>query len=244
MANWWEKNLTDAQRFRLQDPQDPSLLQTISNFPVGAGDIASGLLATQDLARGNYGQAALNSMGLLPLIPSMGAVIKGIDKTVMPAKESLSQVADANFMLGIPTGNKTVNIKSLKGMMSSASDDMDKVNALANKISSPTGYIERLIVDNSGNVLEGQHRLNALKKLGITNVPVTVISNMDDAFEAVKKTGLRNENARQIVQNANEMLKEAKTLDNVKKQFDIPKEYENAYNLALTNIVKKKSIIK
>lgn len=244
MANWWEQNLTDAQKFRLQDPQDPSLLSLLSNIPNPVGDVASGLLAVKDVSKGNYGDAALNSLGLLPFIPSMGAVIKSIDKTVIPAKESLSQVADANFLLGIPTGNKTVNIKSLKGMMSSASDDMDRVNALASKISSPTGYIERLIVDNSGNVLEGQHRLNALKKLGITNVPVTVISNMDDAFEAVKKTGLRNENARQIVQNASEMLREAKTLDNVKKQFDIPKEYENAYNLALTNIVKKKSIIK
>lgn len=86
MANWWENNLTDAQKFRLQDPQNPSLLQAISNFPVGAGDIASGLLATQDLARGNYGQAALNSLGLLPLIPSMGGIIKNSDTFEQLAK--------------------------------------------------------------------------------------------------------------------------------------------------------------
>ncbi len=79
MANWWEKNLTDAQKFRLQDPQDPSLLSLLSNIPNPVGDIASGLLAVKDVSKGNYGDAALNSLGLLPFIPSMGAVVKNSD---------------------------------------------------------------------------------------------------------------------------------------------------------------------
>jgi hypothetical protein len=74
MANWWDKNLTDKQKFRLQEPKDPSLLDVVSTVPNPVGDVASGLLAAQDFSKGNYGSAALNSLGLLPFIPSMGAI--------------------------------------------------------------------------------------------------------------------------------------------------------------------------
>jgi hypothetical protein len=80
MANWWDKNLTDKQKFRLQEPKDPSLLDVVSTVPNPVGDVASGLLAAQDFSKGNYGTAALNSLGLLPFIPSMGAVVKNIGK--------------------------------------------------------------------------------------------------------------------------------------------------------------------
>ena len=79
MANWWDKNLTDKQKFRLQEPKDPSLLDVVSTVPNPVGDVASGLLAAQDFSKGNYGSAALNSLGLLPFIPSMGAVVKNAD---------------------------------------------------------------------------------------------------------------------------------------------------------------------
>jgi hypothetical protein len=80
MANWWDKLLTDKQKFRLQQPQDPSLLDVVANVPNPAGDVASGLLAAQDVSKGNYGTAALNSLGLLPFVPSMGAIVKNAEK--------------------------------------------------------------------------------------------------------------------------------------------------------------------
>jgi hypothetical protein len=83
MANWWDKNLTDKQKFRLQEPQDPSLLNVVSTVPNPVGDVASGLLAAQDLSKGNYGSAALNSLGLLPFVPSMaGIVSKDVAKSI------------------------------------------------------------------------------------------------------------------------------------------------------------------
>lgn len=75
MANWWDKNLTDKQKFRLQEPQDASLLDVVSAVPTPVGDVASGLLAAQDVSKGNYGMAALNSLGLLPFIPAMGGIV-------------------------------------------------------------------------------------------------------------------------------------------------------------------------
>ncbi len=46
-----------------------------SLMPV-SGDIQSGVMAAQDLQKGNYGSAALNSLGLLPFIPALGGVLK------------------------------------------------------------------------------------------------------------------------------------------------------------------------
>lgn len=83
MANWWDKNLTDKQKFRLQEPQDPSLLNVVSAVPTPVGDVASGLLAAQDVSKGNYGTAALNALGLLPFVPSMaGIVSKDVAKSI------------------------------------------------------------------------------------------------------------------------------------------------------------------
>jgi len=77
MANWWDKNLTDKQKFRLQEPKDPSLLDVVSTVPNPVGDVASGLLAAQDISKGNYGTAALNALGLLPFVPSMAGTFIG-----------------------------------------------------------------------------------------------------------------------------------------------------------------------
>lgn len=50
----------------------------VNQFLPVTGDIQSGIMATQDLQKGNYGSAALNSLGLLPFIPAMGGVLKNI----------------------------------------------------------------------------------------------------------------------------------------------------------------------
>lgn len=175
---------------------------------------------------------AEGGLGLHPQNTAMGGIIK----TIKPAKESLHEVANSNFLLGIPVGNKTVDINSLKGIMSNSSSDIDKVNKLTQKMKSPEGYIERLIVDDAGNILEGQHRLNALRNLGETQVPVSVIKDMSNAVENVKKTGMRNEHAINIVQNAHDMLQEAKTPENAFQMFDIPSEYTNAYKAAFESM--------
>lgn len=93
MANWWDKNLTDKQKFRLQEPQDASLLNVVSAVPTPVGDVASGLLAAQDVSKGNYGTAALNALGLLPFVPSMGAItaFHGSPKELIGNKFDLSK---------------------------------------------------------------------------------------------------------------------------------------------------------
>lgn len=50
--------------------------EVASMMPNPAGDVISGLLAVDDLRKGNYGDAALNSLGLVPFVPALGGAIK------------------------------------------------------------------------------------------------------------------------------------------------------------------------
>lgn len=51
------------------------LLDAATAIPV-VGDLLSGGLAAYDAAKGDYGSAAINAVGLLPFIPSLGGMIK------------------------------------------------------------------------------------------------------------------------------------------------------------------------
>lgn len=51
-------------------------LLNINQFLPVTGDIQSGILAAQDLENKQYGNAALNAVGLLPFLPAFGGVIK------------------------------------------------------------------------------------------------------------------------------------------------------------------------
>lgn len=54
--------------------------EVASMMPNPAGDVISGLLAVDDLRKGDYGSAALNSLGLVPFVPALGGIIKpGMD---------------------------------------------------------------------------------------------------------------------------------------------------------------------
>lgn len=48
-------------------------------IPGGAGDVAAGGLALDDLRRGDYTSAALNGVGILPYVPALAGMVKGSD---------------------------------------------------------------------------------------------------------------------------------------------------------------------
>lgn len=115
-SNWWDKKLSDKQRFQLQAPQDPSLLDVAAAVPTPVGDIASGMLAAQDVSKGNYGMATLNALGLLPFIPSMGGVVKSAGKSAKTEFELAQDLAQKNAALpvsegglGLPTSNTAMD---------------------------------------------------------------------------------------------------------------------------------------
>jgi hypothetical protein len=172
-----------------------------------------------------------------------GAMMQRPKLQVKPPKEDIYSVADANFSMGIPSGNKTVKIGTLQGSMSSAAGDAERVKKLAGQMSADGGYIERLIVDQNGNVIEGQHRLNALRSLGVTDIPVSVIQDASPTYDLLMKSGkLRSEHARQIVRDSADMLKsEGGDVSAVLSGYDLPKGYEQYFMDAVNDLSKPKA---
>jgi hypothetical protein len=71
----------------------------VNQFLPVTGDIQSSVMAAQDVKKGNYGSAALNSLGLLPFVPALGGIVskevaKNIDMpiTLPKSEEFLSAV--------------------------------------------------------------------------------------------------------------------------------------------------------
>jgi len=57
-----------------------------NSFAPVTGDIQSGVMAAKDLARGDYGNAALNAVGMLPFVAGMGGTIKNAGKRMSAAE--------------------------------------------------------------------------------------------------------------------------------------------------------------
>jgi hypothetical protein len=171
MANWWDKNLTDKQKFRLQEPKDPSLLDVVSTVPNPVGDIASGLLAAQDVSKGNYGSAALNALGLLPFVPSMGASIKNVGKEInaYPLAPAGTRYQEYSGNLTYMTPDEYLrNVRPLTLDESS----LDNIADLKRHIESG-GKLDPLAIYPNGKE-DGRHRAYLAKELGITQVPVAL----------------------------------------------------------------------
>jgi hypothetical protein len=160
---------------------------------------------------------------------------------VRPAREDLNTVLQANMIGGRVVGDETVPIDSLMGGAASSKRGQDAVNRITEQMSGPDGYIERLIVDQDGNVIEGAHRLDALRRLGIRDVPITRISDPTAGIDvaamsqAINDVGVTHpDHVNQIVASVGEMLAEvggdpAKVLD----QYVFPRGYEDKFRAAL-----------
>jgi hypothetical protein len=101
------------------------------------------------------------------------------------------------------------------------------------------GYIERLIVDDTGHVIEGAHRLEALREMGAQHVPTTIIRDLgrnvdsDEVEAAVRAAGqVRGEQSRQVVQNVLEMANDV-GLDRIEAEYALPQGFETSYRAAI-----------
>ena len=146
----------------------------------------------------------------------VGASIKdvGTKLKVKPPTDDIYEVMDATFEFGKLGGNKTLPIDQLTGgVRMTDPKEVKRVKDLAEKISSPDGYVSRIIVDDLGNVLEGQHRLEALRLLGEKNVPVAVIEDLGNKYDipAMKKAfegKFRSDEARQLLKHSIDTLED------------------------------------
>ena len=159
---------------------------------------------------------------------------------IRPPSEDINTVGSSNFTDFTVIGNETMNIDDLQGGVSTDHNEIARVKQLAAEISSPDGYFSRIIVEPDGNVIEGQHRLEALRLLGITDVPVFVlkdkhgdlpVNKMADAIRAVG--GIQYDHINQIISQISDMLNEVGSAKAVVNEFDFPKGFERYFIAAL-----------
>lgn len=166
-------------------------------------------------------------------------------KDIRPPTDDVYEVADANFNYPRMIGNDTVPIEQLKGGVSEQSGERKRVNELAKQISGDDGYFSRIIVDQNNNVIEGQHRLEALRQLGAKEVPVFKIEDMGDTYPAMKMEAavkkaqpMREEQASQIVKQAMNAIAETGSVQGAYK-LEIPG-FQKGY-LAALNVIEPKA---
>jgi hypothetical protein len=197
-------------------------------------------VAEPAFALGLLGQAAPVLAPLTKGLP-VGASIKnvGTKLRVKPPTDDVYEVMDATFEFAKLGGNKTLPIDQLTGgVRTTDPTEVKRVKELANKISSPEGYISRIIVDDLGNVLEGQHRLEALRLLGEKNVPVSVIEDLSNKYDiaAMKKAlegKFRSDETRQLLKHSIDTLEEAGSIDKALSDFAMPAKYQKPFEDAI-----------
>jgi hypothetical protein len=175
------------------------------------------------------GGIGLSKMGLGPIARAGEEVLgMGVGKKITPPKENIQTVLDSNFESGRVVGNEMVSIDTLKGGVGRETGDLKRVSDLAAKINGPDGYIERLIVDQDGNVVEGQHRLDALRQLGVKDVPIKRVADnfagldMPKIRDAVKAAGpIHSDNVMRVIRNITENLREVGTPEKVREIYDL-----------------------
>lgn len=161
---------------------------------------------------------------------------------IKPASEDVYHVINSNFPYGKLIGNRTMPIEKLHGGVN-LQDPVEKkrVENLVKLLSNPTGYISRLIVDQDGNVVEGQHRFSALQILKADLIPVTIIKdlaaniNVTQLKHAIKTVQpMRSDNLHQLIEIILTQLDDENGLvANVKDNWDPPIGYEVAWNAGL-----------
>jgi len=170
---------------------------------------------------------------------------------VLPAPENVIDVLDANFHYGAYKGKllgrQTVKVADLKGGVIGLKNPRvwDRIKELAEAIGSPTGFIRRLIIDTQGNVIEGQHRLEALRFLKRKTAPVFIIEDLAPGVDiealgrAVDRAqSMRSDQRHQLLTNVFESIKEDGTAAAVMKLYEEPSGFDVAWCAALAYLIK------
>jgi hypothetical protein len=138
--------------------------------------------------------------------------MQGMPSKIVAPREDLYEVVDANFIYGIIVGKQMANVQNLHGgIRQNDPKEKQRVDLLAQKMTSPGGYIERIIVDDQNNVVEGQHRFEAARMLQWPQIPIVRVADLGRIFnfdvmrraaEQAKTTQLHGEQVDQIVKHA------------------------------------------
>lgn len=160
---------------------------------------------------------------------------------IVPPKEDLYELMDANFRYGVIQGTDEVDINLLRGGTSISSGEKERVEELKQAMSAPDGYIERLVIDDKNNVIEGQHRLEALRELGVQKVPVVRVVDMENVYNvdgmenAIRsaKPGLHPDHVTYLMKSIFDSIAKEGSPEAVLQQYEMPPVWQGAWEAAL-----------
>jgi hypothetical protein len=172
------------------------------------------------------------------------AVAKAPKLRIRPSTDDVNEVMQANTTAGRVTGNRTRSIDELTGGVTQAADDQRRVDALVKDMSAPEGYISRLIVDDAGNVIEGQHRLEALRRLGVKDVPVTEYQNFERGLPDIKSAiasaqPMRSDHVNQLAANLAEIYADEGGNVAALADYEVPKGFEAGWRAGIDALAAK-----
>lgn len=123
----------------------------------------------------------------------------------------------------------------------------ERVEPLANAIRE-NRWIEPLVVDRDGNVIEGQHRLRALERLGVENVPVHRLRELGTPEQvaalqsAAKATGIHREQAAAITRQILEIVDREGV--QALGEYAPPRGFERGWNAAIAALNPEKQSVR
>lgn len=162
-------------------------------LPGGPGDVASGLLAADDVRRGDFLSAGLNGVGVLPYVPALGGILRGAD-TGLPY-EVLVDVNKGRGMLSKAQrqtiASKVANVSENQQQYSTTIQKIGQLNSDLNNLRNgriSKGYIEPQF-PNDELVLR-RYRRGLLGDYGVVGdaaeilktTPASVSQSYDSAF--------------------------------------------------------------
>jgi hypothetical protein len=159
---------------------------------------------------------------------------------IVPPSDSVHEVMDATYNYGVLIGNEMANINTLEGGVDLADQNESKrVKDLIAAIASPQGYFSRIIVAQDGTVLEGQHRLEAARMLGWSQVPIVRVADFGQVYnarameQAAFNSGLRGDQVAYLIRQAMETIRKAGSPQKAMKDYDMPPQYAKAWQSVL-----------
>lgn len=168
VRNLWDTFDNNPDNQRTVD----SMKGMLGLLPAGAGDVASGLLAADDVRRGDYLSAGLNGVGMLPYVPSLAGMFIGKNSKVWDALKA----DEAQKMLSMYDDAKS-QIKNLNLSVDKISDGGN----LAYRVTNNGEYVDRFPSKEAADefIKSERQRMSNL----------VTIARQNDPKEVWKKTG-------------------------------------------------------
>jgi ParB-like nuclease family protein len=247
--------------FPVMQPNDPNRLTTADAYSSNKKALIDWIAAQRAdaSARGLWNDTTgmPTQAGMADAMKQYGGALVAGTKTPSAPKlpvrgpsEDVFDTMQASFVHGRNIGPRTVKIDSLNGGVAlNDPAQAARISQLKEQMSGPNGFISRPIVDTEGNVIEGQHRLEALRQLGIKNVPVHVVqdlaANIDTAglHSAIKEAQpMHGDQRTQLIQDLLESVQNEGSPAAVRQAYDPPAGYGKAWNAALGFLEKPKPV--